>query len=246
MNVVICQTKFYSLKVGHCKCLYTSYFWKPITKVVLLYCKMKLLNEGMYISNKTVTQTLNEYEGKIQTKVEGYLYMQCLCLWKFPTHLWRRRYFTLKNDTLYFTKDEKDILNQDKTSKIQIEADTGIYPEENKKGKSKYYIKIISGIQRFVLCSTSENERDEWLSSLLTVITQKYVTHFKGNKYSSIKLNLKSKSTKKATRISSEITPEITLDKKENGRLAIDRSESMFDLVVENDLKEKRQSLVVL
>jgi len=176
----------------------------------------------------------NEFEGVNSNLCEGYLYIQSKSLWMFPNHLWKKRYFRLRNDVLYFTKNKGDLIFEDTTPAIEIEADTGIYPEENVKGKAKYFIRICKGKQNFILCSEDEEDRNMWLACLLTVITQKYVVNFKAGFYKSVRLNYKPKpkthqrhSSFSPKRITDEDQFSIVDDK---APIVMGRAESLFNI----------------
>lgn len=184
----------------------------------------------------------NEYEGKSTNLCENYLYIQSKSVWKFPNHLWKQRYFTLRHDVLYFTKNKGDLIFEDTTSAIEIEADTGIYPEELEcKGKKKFLIRICKGKSTHVLCSESEEVRNTFLACLLTVITQKYVVNFKCGYYKSVRLNYKPKV--KAQQRHSSFVPtrrpseeELLRDrhhfnrKEDHGSLIMNRTESLLNI----------------
>ena len=182
-------------------------------------------------------ETFNEFEGEKPKSCEGYLYIQSRSLWRFPNHLWKRRYFTLRNDCLYFTKEKGDLIFSDSTHKIEIEADTGIYPEDHTKGKSKFLIRITQGKQNYVLCSGDETDRNTWLASLLTVITQKFVVNFKAGCYKSIRLNYKPR-PKVTQRHSSFVPKRVTDEDRQNefsrklasGSMILNKAESLFNL----------------
>lgn len=164
--------------------------------------RMKMSPPSPVENNNTI---INSLEGINANLCEGYLYIQSKALWMFPSHLWKKRYFRLKGDVLYFTKNKGDLIFEDTTPAIEIEADTGIYPEENLKGKAKYFIRICKGKQTFILCSESEEDRNTWMACLLTVITQKYVVNFKAGFYKSVRLNYKPTKVKTHQRHSSFI-----------------------------------------
>ena len=112
---------------------------------------------------------------------EGHLYIQSKTLWKFPPYLWKRRYFVLQRDVLYFFKTRESMcedtdLDEQSSNLLKIQSDTGIYPEEScSKGFKKYLIRITHGKLNYVLCTSSEQDRNTWLASLLTVITRKFI-----------------------------------------------------------------------
>ena len=185
-------------------------------------------------NNNTI---INSLEGINSNLCEGYLFIQSKALWMFPSHLWKKRYFRLRGDVLYFTKNKGDLIFEDTTPAIEIEADTGIYPEENLKGKAKYFIRICKGKQTFILCSESEEGRNNWMACLLTVITQKYVVNFKAGFYKSVRLNYKPTKVKTHQRHSSfiptsrysedaEFTPQFARIEEKG----MNRTESLFEI----------------
>lgn len=192
-------------------------------------------NKRMKLSS-VENNNYNSLEGINSSLCEGYMYIQSKALWMFPGHLWKKRYFRLKGDVLYFTKNKGDLIFEDTTPAIEIEADTGIYPEENVRGKAKYFIRICKGKQTYTLCSEKEEDRNTWMACLLTVITQKYVVNFKAGFYKSVRLNYKPSKVKTHQRHSSfipksrfsddEFTPQFArIEEKGMGR-----TESLFEI----------------
>lgn len=144
-------------------------------------------------SLNSIPEALNEFEGLKSTSCEGYLYLQSPGIWGLPTPLWKRKYCILRDDCVYMTKKYGDLIIPDVTSNIQIQSDTGIYPDEHYRGKYKYCIRITQEKQTYILCSKTENERNKWLNSLLTLITKKYIINFKSCAYETIRLPSKIK-----------------------------------------------------
>ena len=180
-------------------------------------------------------ETFSNMNERSSRLCEGYLYLQGHRLWRFPNHLWNRKYFTLKNDCLYFTKEKGELTFEDAKNKIEIEADTGIYPEESTKGKERYFIRITQGKQQYVLCSGKENDRNIWLASLLTVITQKFINNFKSEYYKSIPLNYRTRQNKiqKQKRLRSKSDDDRKHEfsiKLKTGSLLLTKPESLFNL----------------
>lgn len=215
---------------------------------------MKWLREKDF-SLTSFSESFNEFEGKSLAHCEGYLYIQSRSLWRFPNHLWKRRYFTLRNDVLYFTKQKGDLIFEETTDKIEIEADTGIYPEESTKGSKKFFIRIAQGKQNYILCSADENDRNTWLASLLTVITEKYVINFKAGSYKSIRLN--HKESRRITQRHSSFLPKSLTEndvcvhefsrKNNNGTLVLQKAESLFNLSgYKEGVYDDRSSFVAL
>jgi len=111
------------------------------------------------------------------TFCEGYLYVQNRSFWRFPKHVWKRKYFTLKSDSLYISECKNEI-TQDSTC-IKIGLDTGIYPRDNINGRPKYYIRITTGKQNYTLRSTEEDDRNTWITSLLTSMSNTLMGTYK-------------------------------------------------------------------
>lgn len=163
-----------------------------------------------------------------KSEMEGYLFMQNQVLWKFPMHTWKRRYFVLENDFLYFTKDVDEKVSLMKTAKIQIDADTGIYPEDSQRGR--FYLRITQGKQNYLLYTNDLNERNTWLNALLTIITRKYVVHFKSGAYKSLRLNYRRSSDVPNNRNSSYFRGLSAESLKKNMDKVIPKSISMFTI----------------
>lgn len=120
---------------------------------------------------------------------EGLLKMQ-IHSWKFPSWvwLWKRRYFKLRQNRLYFIEKQGDLLHPESTPYITIEIDTDICPEIQKgKLRDKYFIRIKKKTT-YVLQAYSEPEWTKWVAALLTVISSKYLRNFKIGRYETVKL----------------------------------------------------------
>lgn len=227
-------------------------------KIKMRYIKEEHFNKTLAVDKIEDITKIKSAEQKpspkISTTLEGYVYIQSKSLWRFPTHLWKRRYFVLRNDCLYFVKDEKDKIHLDHAACIEIESDTGIYPEDNTKGKQKFYIRINQDRQNFILCFVDNVERNKWLSSLLTIITQKYMSNFKSGAYKSIKLNYNQKRHKPLRMRHSSFLPRRGSEDTRNdipflnrfGSLALRKAESMFNLNRYTEDHKDRKSLVAI
>ena len=120
---------------------------------------------------------------------EGLLKMQ-IHSWKFPSWvwLWKRRYFKLRQNRLYFIEKQGDLLHPESTPYITIEIDTDICPEIQKgKLRDKYFIRIKKKTT-YVLQAYSEPEWTKWVAALLTVISSNYLRNFKIGRYETVKL----------------------------------------------------------
>lgn len=97
---------------------------------------------------------------------EGYLYLQNKSFFRLPKHAWKRKYFTLKSDSLYVTECKNDAVQD--SDCIKIGLDTGIYPRDHAGSDNrKYYIRITTGKQNFTVRSCEEDDRNTWITSLL-------------------------------------------------------------------------------
>jgi len=115
-----------------------------------------------------------------KTFCEGYLYVQNRSFWRFPKHVWKRQYFTLKNDFLYISECKSDNLyDYEKSTCIRIGLDTGIYPRDNINGNPKYYIRITTGKQSYTLRSMEESDRNGWMTGLLTSMSNTLMGTYK-------------------------------------------------------------------
>lgn len=112
------------------------------------------------------------------TFYEGYLYVQNRSFWRFPKHVWKKKYFTLKSDSLYITDCKNDLTTQNSTC-IKIGLDTAIYPRDNINGSPKYYIRITTGKQNYTLRSAEEDDRNAWITSLLTSMSNNLMGAYK-------------------------------------------------------------------
>ena len=118
---------------------------------------------------------MNQFEGITLDHHEGYLYMQ-----NYPTlgmlhNVWKKRYVTLKNGFLYFTEKKGDLIFHETTNKLELKSSTQIYQEDSHESEGKYYLRIIQHTKYFTFYTTNEDERNKWLSSVLTAMTQTYI-----------------------------------------------------------------------
>jgi len=123
-----------------------------------------LYEEINSISDKHVfCEDLRENSG-----CEGFLYVQNRNFWRLPKHAWKKKYFTLRNNSLYMTDSENDALRESES--IPIGLDTGIYPIDNDvaSGMPRFSIRITTGKQTYTLGSMEADDRDTWVTSLLT------------------------------------------------------------------------------
>nr|XP_047145334.1 uncharacterized protein LOC124818442 [Hydra vulgaris] len=123
-----------------------------------------------------IVEVTNEHEGINIISCEGYLYMHIKSFWRPSGFTVKRKYFTLRKETLFITKQRGDLIFEDGSdNRIDIHSDTGIFSEENLKGKYQYGIRITNGKQSFLLSAANAEYRNAWLSTLLTVVTKKFV-----------------------------------------------------------------------
>ena len=103
----------------------------------------------------------------------GFFFVQNQCLWK--AH-WKNRLLILKGDHVFLFKTKKGFEKQ-WIDKMQIDENVGIYLErsESKHKDTEYHIRLVKGWKTYHLSTNSEEERDSWIASLLTVISRKLV-----------------------------------------------------------------------
>ena len=120
-----------------------------------------------------------DYKGVIYR--EGYLFKQSRSMRKF----WKTRYFVLRNDgLLYFRSNlDKDSapLGVIPLTKLSVHIDS-----IDTKSKPKFCLRLASRhfyFKTFCLCCFSNEERDNWLTALLTAISEDLVSSFTLTKY---------------------------------------------------------------
>ncbi|XP_028406092.1 pleckstrin homology domain-containing family A member 1-like [Dendronephthya gigantea] len=112
---------------------------------------------------------------------EGYLFKQSRSMRKY----WKTRYFVLRNDgLLYF----RSILDKDGAplgviplTRLSVHIDN-----IDTKSKPKYCLRMASRhfyFKTFCLCCFSNDERNNWLTALLTAISEDLVSSFTLSKY---------------------------------------------------------------
>ena len=121
-----------------------------------------------------------DYTGVIYR--EGYLFKQSRTMRRF----WKTRYFVLRNDGLLYFRSKLDKdgapLGVIPLTRLSIHIDS----IENKAGKPKYCLRLVNRnfyFKTFCLCSFSSEERNNWLTSLLTAISEDLVSSFTLTKY---------------------------------------------------------------
>ena len=125
--------------------------------------------------------SLNDFEGKTLTNHEGYLYKKHQSVIGFPKSVWKKKYMKLKDGCLYITRTKGDVILHEKTKKVEIKPDTGIYPENDKKDKPRFYLRVNFCKKSYIFRTDNETERNTWLAALLTVMTQTFVKLYKQN-----------------------------------------------------------------
>jgi len=136
-------------------------------------------------SHPSTTTTTRQPYSSSPSSFEGYMYVQNRSFWRLPKHAWKKKYVVLRDNVLYISECKNDtVYDQDY---IRIDLDTGIYPLDHMEtggggvmvgdgglgsGQHRYFIRITSGKHTVcALCSHNEDERDAWVTSLLTSIS---------------------------------------------------------------------------
>ena len=96
---------------------------------------------------------------------EGYLFKQSRSVWK----LWKARYFVLRASGLSYYKQESD----DRTSPLGVIAIRSIsmHVDEIGEKKKRFCLKLSADGKNYVLCCYGEDERNAWLTAILTAFT---------------------------------------------------------------------------
>jgi hypothetical protein len=97
---------------------------------------------------------------------EGYLFKQSRHVWK----LWKARYFVLQNNGLIYFKKKSDICTGRPLGGLTF-RDISMHIDEVGDKKRKYCLKIQSEGKSYCLCCFSEEERNAWMTAILTAIS---------------------------------------------------------------------------
>lgn len=80
---------------------------------------------------------------------------------------WKKRWFVLKNDTVYYFKNQKD---PEQTGEIKLEATTVCQSEPGLNKKKRYYFSIGTPGRVFLMYSDSEETTQQWVKKLSAAI----------------------------------------------------------------------------
>jgi len=83
---------------------------------------------------------------------------------------WKKRWFVLKGDTLFYFKTPKDT---DLTGSINLEADSECKEEPTKTTPGKYYFSISTSKRLFLIYSDKEQVSKEWVKAINEKIKEK-------------------------------------------------------------------------
>lgn len=96
---------------------------------------------------------------------EGYLFKQSRHVWK----LWKARYFVLQNNGLLYFKKKSDICTGRPLGGLTF-RDISMHIDEVGDKKRKYCLKIQSEGKNYCLFCFSEEERNSWMTAILTAV----------------------------------------------------------------------------
>ena len=116
---------------------------------------------------------LNEFEGITITSFKGLVEMQSRSL--FSSQIWKEKYLIVEDGYMYFLKDIKHSVDESTTLKVEMEPNSGIYPEENLDQKAKFFIRFTSSKHDISLAFSDHAIRDNLLICLMTLMTQQFV-----------------------------------------------------------------------
>jgi len=80
---------------------------------------------------------------------------------------WKRRWFVLKGDTVYYYKNQKD---PGQAGEIKLEATTVCQSEPGMNKKKRYYFSIGTPNRVFLIYSDSEENTQQWVKKLSAAI----------------------------------------------------------------------------
>ena len=122
------------------------------------------------------------------TLKEGYLFKQSRTVWK----LWKARFFILKTTGLFYYK-KKSYCTGLALGVISLK-DISMQVDEVGDRRRKFCLKINADGKNFSLCCFSEDERNSWMTAILTAVTSYVINHYEGAKTDEISYMTRGKS----------------------------------------------------
>ena len=105
---------------------------------------------------------------------EGYLFKQSRSVWK----LWKARFFILKTTGLFYYKKKSHCTG------LPLGAipfkDISMQVEESGEKKRKFCLKIQADGKAYCLCCFAEEERNAWMTAILSAVTLHVICHRDG------------------------------------------------------------------
>ena len=134
----------------------------------ICYRQVQIINTRFAFSHERIRKLSYDQDKIVEDY--GFFFVQSGCLW---TARWKNRLLILKGEYIFIYRTEKGFTDQ-WIDKMHIDSNVQIYLEESEtREKIKiYHIRLVKGWKTYNLCTNSEEERDSWITSLLTVISR--------------------------------------------------------------------------
>ena len=144
----------------------SSFFRKPLAKArnkffseIQLYTPNSA-NDANYLNNNRPGKDIIR-EGNLRIRRRGFR--------KTNPRTWQEMHAILEDARLFLYKDG----DENPRNIITLDEEVGIYPEDVHDKIAFYCIRLTSKDLSYSICAQNENDRDIWLTVLLTAISEK-------------------------------------------------------------------------